>query len=67
MIIFFWDAVTPHLSRSLIGYIIAGGLTYSIGVLFYALKRVPHNHMIWHLFCVAASTIFCIGFLRHLH
>ncbi len=67
MIIFFWDAVTPHLSRSLIGYIIAGGLTYSIGVLFYALKRVPHNHMIWHLFCVAASAIFCIGFLRHLH
>jgi hemolysin III len=66
MIVFFWDAVVPNIPAALTGYIIAAGITYSIGVIFYALKSVRHSHMVWHLFCVAASAIFCIGFLRHL-
>ncbi len=28
----------------------AGGLTYSLGVIFYVAKRIPYNHAIWHGF-----------------
>jgi hemolysin III len=28
----------------------AGGLVYSLGVIFYVKKRIPFNHAIWHLF-----------------
>ena len=33
----------------------AGGITYTVGVIFYALERVPYNHAIWHLFVLSAS------------
>lgn len=66
MIVFFWDAVIPHIPSTLTWYIIGAGMTYSLGVVFYAMRKLAHSHMIWHLFCVAASAMFCIGFLIHL-
>lgn len=65
MIVFFWDAIIPHIPSALTGYIIAAGITYSVGVIFYAMKSKVHTHMVWHLFCIAASAIFCIGFMIH--
>lgn len=32
-----------------------GGLAYTVGSLFYAWKRLPFNHAIWHLFVLAGS------------
>jgi len=38
-------------------WLLAGGLWYSLGILFYALDhRVPHFHAIWHLFVLAGNT-----------
>ena len=31
----------------------AGGVIYSLGVIFYVAKRIPYNHAIWHLFVLA--------------
>ena len=31
----------------------AGGVIYSLGVVFYVSKRIPYNHAIWHLFVLA--------------
>lgn len=31
----------------------AGGVTYSLGVIFYVAKRIPFNHAIWHGFVLA--------------
>ena len=36
-------------------WIVAGGLAYTTGVLFFVAKRVRYAHFIWHLF-VAAGT-----------
>lgn len=36
--------------------LVAGGLAYSIGVIFYIWKGLPFNHAIWHLFVVGGST-----------
>ncbi len=35
--------------------LLAGGLAYSAGVIFYAWDRLPYNHAIWHLFVLAGS------------
>lgn len=37
--------------------VIAGGLAYSLGVIFYAAHRIPHNHAIWHVFVMAGSVL----------
>jgi hemolysin III len=36
-------------------WLLAGGLFYSTGVIFFACKRIPFNHTIWHLFVMAGS------------
>jgi hemolysin III len=36
-------------------WLVAGGLFYTVGVVFFALKRVPYNHAIWHVFVMAGS------------
>ena len=37
-------------------WLLAGGVLYTVGVLFYAWKIVPYNHAIWHGFVIAGST-----------
>lgn len=32
-----------------------GGVTYTVGVIFYRWKRLPYNHAIWHGFVLAGS------------
>lgn len=35
--------------------VLAGGITYTAGVIFYLADRLPYNHAIWHLFVVGGS------------
>ena len=44
-----------RLPEAAIRWLIAGGLCYTIGALFYALKRVPYTHAVWHVFVMAGS------------
>lgn len=45
------DSVSP------LGFwlLLAGGITYTAGVVFYLANRLPYNHAIWHLFVVGGS------------
>jgi hemolysin III len=41
-------------------WLLAGGVAYTAGVAFYAAKRLPYNHFIWHLFVIAGTAChFC--------
>lgn len=40
-----------------------GGLMYSFGVIFFACRKIPHHHMIWHLMVLAGSTCHFIAIL----
>jgi hemolysin III len=42
--------------------LLAGGIMYSIGAVFYVWNKLPYNHAIWHLFVLAGSSCmyFCI-------
>ncbi len=37
------------------GWVLAGGLMYSLGVPFYVWHALPFNHAVWHLFVMAGS------------
>ena len=63
LVVLFWDDVIPFLPEGIAVWIIAAGLTYTIGVIFYANKRIPHYHAIWHLFCIGGSALFFIGYM----
>jgi hemolysin III len=41
-------------------WILSGGVAYTLGVFFYAAKRLPYNHFVWHLFVIAGTAChFC--------
>ncbi|MBT3394566.1 MAG: hemolysin III family protein [Waddliaceae bacterium] len=51
-------AVVPlvrNLAPSGLAYLIAGGLAYSLGVIFYLWEKLPFSHAVWHLFVLAGS------------
>lgn len=35
--------------------LVAGGLCYTLGTVFYVAKRVPYMHAVWHVFVLAGS------------
>jgi hemolysin III len=39
-----------------IGLLVAGGLAYTVGVVFYAAPRLRYAHFVWHLFVLTGST-----------
>jgi hemolysin III len=49
--------ILAHVGPAGFWLLLAGGLCYTGGVVFYATdKRVPYGHAIWHLFVLAGST-----------
>ena len=44
--------------------LVAGGITYTVGVVFYIMDKVPYMHFIWHLFVLGGSVCHwvCITF-----
>ena len=44
-------------------FILAGGLAYSLGVIFYLWRRMRYSHAIWHLFVIGGSVCFFIAVL----
>ncbi|HEV7508400.1 MAG TPA: hemolysin III family protein [Thermoanaerobaculia bacterium] len=45
------EAVSPAGVRLLF----LGGVSYTLGVLFYKWRRLPYHHAVWHLFVLAGS------------
>jgi hemolysin III len=55
-----------NLPLSFLMYLLAGGLVYTIGTIFYAFKKIPFNHAIWHLFVLAGTVVHFLGIFKYL-
>ncbi len=49
------------MSGPTLGWLVAGGVTYTAGTLFYHNERLRHAHAIWHLFVLAGSLCHAIA------
>lgn len=47
-------ASMPDISLILL---VAGGVFYTLGIIFYAVKKVKYFHFVWHIFTVAGSVL----------
>ena len=43
------------LNTQSIVFLVAGGLFYTVGTIFYSSKKLKYNHAIWHLFVLGGS------------
>jgi hemolysin III len=45
-------------------WLVAGGIAYTVGVVFYAANRVRYSHFVWHLFVITGTACHFIAVLR---
>ena len=43
----------------------AGGVFYTAGLIFYAMKKMRYHHAVWHIFVMAGSATQYLGFLLY--
>lgn len=62
VIIFAFKPIVAHITMTGFWILLTGGLLYTIGAYFYANRKIPYNHAIWHLFVLGGSAMmfFCV-------
>ncbi len=63
LIVFDFSNLSEVIGSDGILFLFAGGMSYTIGIIFYAIEKIPFNHVIWHLFVLAGAVFhFCMIF-----
>jgi hemolysin III len=65
LIVFDYSTLSELIHPNGILWLFAGGLFYTVGIIFYAIHKIPYNHVIWHLFVLAGAI--CHFFMIFLH
>ena len=55
LIVFDFSYLIQHMENQGLLYLAIGGAFYTIGILFYAYKKIPYNHLIWHFFVLGGA------------
>ncbi len=55
LIVFDFTNLYHLMSSNGILLLFAGGLAYTVGIVFYSIEKIPFNHVIWHLFVLAGA------------
>lgn len=63
LIIFAIEPAVALIPRPALNLLVAGGLAYSFGLIFYAWKKLLFHHAIWHLFVFAGSLLHYLAVL----
>ncbi|WP_418604515.1 PAQR family membrane homeostasis protein TrhA [Hwangdonia sp.] len=55
LIVFDFTNLSKAMGTDGILFLFAGGLSYTVGIVFYAIQKIPFNHVIWHLYVLAGA------------
>lgn len=62
-LLFILPAMIRNIPARGMWFILAGGLSYSVGVIFYLWRKLKFSHAIWHLFVIGGSVCFFFAVL----
>lgn len=43
----------------------AGGVSYTVGTIFFGAKRIPYHHALWHVMVITGSALHYFAIVRH--
>ncbi|MFC3038645.1 hemolysin III family protein [Virgibacillus xinjiangensis] len=55
LMIFAWGPLSVSMHETGMLLLILGGLSYTVGTVFYMWRGFPHHHAVWHLFVIIGS------------
>ncbi|MBB6635187.1 PAQR family membrane homeostasis protein TrhA [Cohnella thailandensis] len=66
MVVFAWGPLQNAMSPTGLNLLIAGGVLYTLGTIFYVWRAFPYHHAVWHLFVLAGSVVHFFAILLYL-
>ncbi|TXI38164.1 MAG: hemolysin D [Nitrosomonas sp.] len=65
LVVFTLPSLMAEMSLAAFVWLMAGGVAYTVGTVFYAWENLPFSHAVWHVFVLAGSichyfAIYCI-------
>lgn len=57
LVIFDFEALRSNVNSLGIVLLIGGGISYTLGIVFYSLDKLKYGHVIWHLFVLLGSIL----------
>lgn len=55
IVVFYWPVLSEALSEKALYYLILGGVSYTVGALWYSIKKLPLNHAVFHGFVLLGT------------
>lgn len=65
LIIFSIDTLVVNLSTGGLVLLVSGGVTYTVGAIFFLLHKYRYMHSIWHIFVLAGSILHFLSVLLY--
>ena len=66
VVIFAIKPLLTAMDSTSLWFLVLGGVFYTVGVIFYAIKKVKYFHSVWHLFTIAGSIFQYFAILNHI-
>ncbi len=55
LIVFDFSKLADRMATNGLYLLFAGGAFYTLGIVFYAIEKIPFNHVIWHFFVLGGA------------
>lgn len=65
LLLFFLIPIFKNMQPLSIAFIFAGGIFYSLGVVFFKMEKLLFSHLIWHLFVIAGTVFHWLAIFLH--
>ncbi len=66
LVVIGWHQITLHLNSKGIALLLAGGICYTVGAIFYVWRGFPYHHAVWHLFVIAGTVLQYLSILLYI-
>ena len=66
MAVFILKPLMQTVTTPFIILMVSGGLSYTLGTIVYAMKKMPFHHAVWHLFVLGGSVLLFLAIYLHL-
>ncbi|MNV75867.1 hemolysin-III related [compost metagenome] len=66
LIVIAWGPLTAAVAQDGMSLLMAGGVLYTLGTIFYVWRAFPYHHAVWHVFVLLGSVTHFFAVLLYL-